>query len=359
VPKIDVRKGMPSRQLDRAAFEERFLSRFKDMAFSPLRTELAAIAAAAWEAYAASRKAPIARKAGPGFADPDYEIALDWLQARDAVARAQAAHDDRASPSRILLINGSSRTEHTCPGEMSKSWRLLELARQVLESEGGFAVDVLDLSRCTSEFGRNIHPCKSCASTAMPLCHWPCSCYPNYSLGQVHDWMNDIYPLWVAAHGIMIITPVNWYQAPGPLKAMMDRLVCADGGNPDPSSTHGKHADEAKLLELSGWPYPRHLSGRLFAAVVHGDTAGAETLRRILVDWAVDLHLIPAGPRAALERYIGYFKPYATSHEALDSDHDFQTETRNAALTLCEAVRAQRAGTLVEAGQQLRDPRPK
>ena len=50
----------------------------------------------------------------------------------------------------------------------------------------------------------------------MALCHWPCSCYPNYSLGQVQDWMNEIYPIWVAAHGIMIITPVNWYQAPGP-----------------------------------------------------------------------------------------------------------------------------------------------
>jgi len=359
MPKVDVRKGMPPRRLDRAGFEERFLSRFKDPAFAPLRGELAAIAAAAWEAYAASRKAPITRKAGPGFADPDYEIALDWLAARDAIARAQAAHDDRAAPSRILLINGSSRTEHTCPGEMSKSWRLLELAQQVIASEGSFAVDVLDLSRCTSEFGRTIHPCKSCASTAMPLCHWPCSCYPNYALGQVDDWMNDIYPLWVAAHGIMIVTPVNWYQAPGPLKAMMDRLVCADGGNPDPSSTHGKHADEAKTLELSGWPYPRHLAGRLLAAVVHGDTVGAETLRRILIDWANDMHLIPAGPRAALDGYIGYFEPDATSHEALDRDHDFQAETRNAALTLCEAVTAQRVGRLAAAGQQLRDPRPK
>ena len=30
--------------------------------------------------------------------------------------------------------------------------------------------------------------------------------------------MNEIYPRWVAAHGIMIVTPVNWYQAPTPLK---------------------------------------------------------------------------------------------------------------------------------------------
>jgi multimeric flavodoxin WrbA len=356
---VEVRKGMPPRKLDRASFEERFLSRFKDSAFAPLRAELLAVAAAAWDAYAAGRKAPLTRKAGPGFADPDYEIALDWLHAHDAIAKAQATHDDPSDPSRILLINGSSRTEHTCPGEMSKSWRLVELARQVFESTGGFAVDVLDLSRTTSEFGRTIHPCKSCVSTSMPLCHWPCSCYPNYSLGQVHDWMNEIYPLWVAAHGVMMVAPVNWYQAPGPLKAMMDRLVCADGGNPDPTSTHGKRAEEAKILELSGWPYPRHLAGRLFSAVVHGDTVGAETLRRILMDWAADMHLIPAGPRAEVDGYIGYFEPYATSHQALDKDSDFQAETRNAALALVEAVAAQRAGKLVAAGEKLPEPRPK
>jgi multimeric flavodoxin WrbA len=34
-------------------------------------------------------------------------------------------------------------------------------------------------------------------------------------LGQVHDWMNEIYPLWVTALAIMIVTPVNWYRAPG------------------------------------------------------------------------------------------------------------------------------------------------
>jgi hypothetical protein len=53
------------------------------------------------------------------------------------------------------------------------------------------------------------------------------------------------------------------------------------------------------------------------------------------------------------------FEPYATSHEALDKDEDFQAETRNAALTLCEAVTAQREGRLVAAGQRLPEPRPK
>src|SRR5206468_4353152 len=137
-------------------------------------------------------------------------------------------------PSRILLVNGSPRTEHTCPGEMSKTWRLVELARETVAC-GEVDIDVLDLSRTTSEYGKTIHPCKSCVSTSMALCHWPCSCYPNYALDQTNDWMNEIYPLWVAAHGIMIVTPVNWYHAPTGLKAMIDRLVCADGGNPDPS----------------------------------------------------------------------------------------------------------------------------
>ena len=62
----------------------------------------------------------------------------------------------------------------------------------------------------------------------------------------------------------------------------MDRLVCADGGNPDPTSTHGKKAAEGEALELKGWPYPRHLAGRYFGIVVHGDSVGAETLRRSL-----------------------------------------------------------------------------
>jgi len=269
---IDIRKEMPPVKLPRDEFEKRYRSRFTDPAFAPLKDQLDAIVAAAWDAYSHSRKAPVTRRAGQGFADPTYEIAVDWLNAREAILQAQRAHDEGSRPSSILLINGSPRSEHTCPGETSKTWRLLNIAKTVFE-EMDLAVNVLDLSRQTSEFGKEIHPCKSCVATAMPLCHWPCSCYPNYSLGQTEDWMNEIYPLWVAAHGIMIITPVHWYHAPTTLKAMMDRLVCADGGNADPSSTHGKTVAEAKALELEGWPYPRHLAGRHFGVVVHGDAS--------------------------------------------------------------------------------------
>jgi multimeric flavodoxin WrbA len=354
----DIRKGMPPVKLSREEFEKRYRARFVDPAFEPLRRELDAIVAAAWDAYSHSRKAPVTRKAGPGFADPDYDISVDWLAARDAIVDAQRRHDDASEPPHILIINGSSRSEHTCPGEMSKTWRLVKLAEPVF-SEMGFAVDILDLSRLTSEFGKQIHPCKSCVSTSMPLCHWPCSCYPNYSLSQTDDWMNEIYPLWVAAHGVMIVTPVNWYHAPTALKAMMDRLVCADGGNPDPSSTHGKKAGKAKALELKGWPYPRHLAGRYFGIVAHGDSVGAETLRRSLADWLTDMSLISAGGMAEADGYVGYMEPYATAHQALDEDKAFQEEVLNVARALGNAVRLSRAGKLENPAKCLIEPKPK
>ena len=87
----------------------------------------------------------------------------------------------------------------------------------------------------------------------MPLCHWPCSCYPNHALGQTNDWMAEIYERWVAAHGVIIVTPVYWYQTPSALKLMIDRLVCADGGNPDPTLDRtARSPREAKALELEG-----------------------------------------------------------------------------------------------------------
>jgi multimeric flavodoxin WrbA len=353
------RKGMPSPRLREAEFKRRFRSQFQDPCFERLQGEMEKLADAAWDGYAHSRKSPHTQKAGPEFADPDYDLALDWVAARQAVKAAQRRHDDANGPLRFLLVNCSSRSEHTCPGEMSKSWRLLEIARAIFDGESGTEVDVLDLSRLASEYGRTIHPCKACFSTASALCHWPCSCYPNYSLGQTHDWMNDIYPMWVAAHGVMIVTPVNWYQVTSPLKLMMDRLVCADGGNPDPTLTHGKDAKRAKELELKGWDYPRHLAGRLFAVVVHGDVEGAENVRRSISDWLRFMHLSPAGTLAEIDRYIGYFEPYATSHDALDKDAAIQEEVRNAARTLLEGVKAQRADRLIDAGAGLKEPRQK
>jgi len=71
------------------------------------------------------------------------------------------------------------------------------------------------------------------------------------------------------------------------------------------------------------------------------------------------MDLCPAGPTAELDRYIGYWKPYATSHEELDADTAIQAEVRNCAKALLEAVQADKMGQFVEGGSRLKPPRKK
>jgi hypothetical protein len=108
---------MPDPQLDAQAFQRRFRVQFQDPTFEPLAEDIDRIAAAAWDAYSHHRKSPHTQKAGAGFDDPDYDLAVDWIAAKKAIEEAQRRHEDHDAPHRILLINGSSRSEHTCPGE--------------------------------------------------------------------------------------------------------------------------------------------------------------------------------------------------------------------------------------------------
>lgn len=355
---IEIRKGQTSGRLDRAEFSVRFRATFIDPAFRCEDESIARLEEVAWQAYTNGRKAPFTQKAGPGYVDPDYELSVEWLSTKQRIEEAQRRWSDPSTPSRVLLICGSARNDGTCPGEMSKSFRLLKIVRETLE-QTDIQVDVLDLSLITSEYGRNIHPCKGCVSTAMPLCHWPCSCYPNHSLNQNNDWMAEIYERWTTAHAVIIVTPVYWYQSPSPLKLMIDRMVCANGGNPDPTSTSGKNAGRAKELEMTGWDYPQHLAGRAYGVIVHGDVAGIEGSRRSLSDWLDWMGFIDAGAQARLDRYIGYFEPYATSHDVLDKDTAVQVETRNVALAVAKAVVELRAGRLHAVQAKLPRPRPK
>ncbi|HEY4066826.1 MAG TPA: flavodoxin family protein [Burkholderiaceae bacterium] len=353
-----IRKGQAPAQLSRDEFGARFRARFYDPAFQTERDAIARLEEIAWGAFSDERKSPVTRAAGRGFADPTYEVSVQWLDTRQRLKAAQRRFASAATPSRILLICGSARNDGTCPGEISKTWRLTEIAREVVQAQG-IEADVLDLSLLSSEYGRVIHPCKGCVSTAMPLCHWPCSCYPNHSLGQAEDWMAEIYEHWVGAHGVMILAPTYWYQSPAVLKLMIDRMVCADGGNPDPSSTHGKTVAQAKQIEEQGWDYPKHLAGRAYGVVVHGDVAGVESQRRALSDWLDWMGLIDAGSASKLDRYIGYYEPYFDSHDTLDRDQAVQDEVRNVARALANAVKELRAGRLSQPDRGVQPPRPK
>lgn len=368
---VDIRTGEAGSKLSREQFSQRFLATFADPDFQPEAEALARIEQIAWHNYQEGRKAPVTQKAGDQFADPDYDLSVEWLATREKLLAAELTNKDTTLPTRVLVITGSSRNDGSCPGEISKSYRMQKLCKEVIEGdvandavgniaeEGKAVIDYLDLSLVTSTYNLHIHPCKGCASTAMPLCHWPCSCYPNHSLNQVGDWMAEIYERWTLAHAVIIITPVYWYQSPGPLKQMIDRLVCADGGNADPTSTHGKSAEKAKQLELAGWSYPKHLAGRTYGLVVHGDVAGIEGVRRSLSDWLDWMGLKSAGPTARLDRFIGYYQSYAESHKVMDADSALQEEVRNVARAVLKATRLQRQGNLPSGDDGLQRPRPK
>ncbi len=345
--------------LTKEQFRERFFAKFYDPVFEEVRPELEKVFEKAWDGYIVYRKSPRKKPAGPDYADPAFELPIEWLETRAKIDAAERRQKDRNSPSRILIVNGSTRSEHTCPGEISKTRRLAQHAQKTIESLPGHEVDFLDISTLADEPWKVIHPCKACVSTSQALCHWPCSCYPNHALGQTNDWMQEIYPRWVAAHGVFILCPVHWYQAPASLKLMIDRLVCADGGNPDPTTTRGKDPALAKELELKGWPYPKHLAGRAFAIVAHADAAGPENLRRMLADWLTDIGMIQAGPQAALDTWIGWYRPYATSHEDLDADEDTFVQVGQAALSLANMVRQIRSGAYHAPNAGLHSPREK
>ncbi|RYZ58687.1 MAG: flavodoxin family protein [Proteobacteria bacterium] len=356
----DVRRSGKEIKLSQEEFYERFNQRYEDPAYDKMRPQIQELAAIAYKAYHEGRKAPKTVKAGLGFEDPDYDLNVEWVKASQAIKQADLRRKSAKRP-RVLIINGSDRNDQTCPGEISKSSRLIALAKDEMEksSSGEIDIDVLELNTMTSEYGKTIYPCKGCVSTAMPLCHWPCSCYPHNSLGQVNDWMNEIYPRWVEADGIMIVTPVYWRQAPSTLKLMIDRMVCADGGNEDPTSTQGKTPELAKKLEIKGWDYPRHLKGRVYSIVVHGDTEGIDDLKTMLSSWLDAMELIPAGTMPTLARFIGYYEDYATSHRALDKDEAIQKEVRNSAKALYKTLVELREGGLKSDQQDLDDPRPK
>src|SRR4051812_44783239 len=104
---VEVRRGMPSSQLTKEEFAGRVRGRFYDPAFDGLGPEIEKIIDAAWDGYQQNRKSPRARAAGPEFADPTFELSIEWLNTRDEIRKAERAHKDAASPARVLIVNGA------------------------------------------------------------------------------------------------------------------------------------------------------------------------------------------------------------------------------------------------------------
>src|SRR5258706_787878 len=129
-------KGDQNCTIDGAAFRERFYQKFHDPMYDDVATELEKVFEVTWQNYMGYRKSPRTQKAGTEFHEPDSLLPMEWLETRRAIHEAQRRQSDPASPSRILIINGSARSDQTCPGGGSKTDRLAKNAR---ETRGGGA----------------------------------------------------------------------------------------------------------------------------------------------------------------------------------------------------------------------------
>ena len=69
------------------------------------------------------------------------------------------------------------------------------------------------------------------------------------------------------------------------------------------------------------------------------------------------MDLVESGNAGTLDRHIGYYEPYATSHQALDRDEAVQEEVRNVARSLVNTVRLMREGRRERPDERLRSPR--
>lgn len=99
-----VRKGQAPDTLSREVFRVRFENSFFDPAFESERDAIARLEAIAWDAYVQGRKAPRTAKAGPGFADPDYDLSVEWREARDRLHAAEIQQKAASTKARVLVI---------------------------------------------------------------------------------------------------------------------------------------------------------------------------------------------------------------------------------------------------------------
>lgn len=116
-------------KLSKEEFLQRYQQLFSDPWFEPHQEQINVFSEIAWKANQEGRKAPRTQKAGPGYDDPSYDLSLEWVKTKKQMDEAQKIHDDQKAKRQILLIHASHRNDHTCPGEISKSSRLFDIAR--------------------------------------------------------------------------------------------------------------------------------------------------------------------------------------------------------------------------------------
>jgi multimeric flavodoxin WrbA len=207
-------------------------------------------------------------------------------------------------PFRVFIVSGSDRRQYNCPGVDSKSRALMLRMAERLPQD--WEIDYEDLGNVYAR--ARIQSCNACVSTSMALCIFPCNCYEKNSRAEPDlMWDLDVYARLDLADAWAIIGPINWYAPTSNLKAMFDRLVCMNGGNPREDLIEHKDAELAKKLEHSKeWEElsVNHLEGRTAGFFCYGDGGGDE---------------LDEDGRPRLLRHKAYFDPDA---EPFEDDRD-------------------------------------
>ncbi len=103
-----------------------------------------------------------------------------------------------------LLIVSSSPREY---GNVRIVAKIVERFAKEVEGIEAIHIDVYDY---------DIKPCLGCVSDDVMLCRYPCV---------IEDDMRKLYEYIINSDGIIFITPIYWYNVPGPLKNFIDRLT--------------------------------------------------------------------------------------------------------------------------------------
>jgi multimeric flavodoxin WrbA len=176
----------------------------------------------------------------------------------------------------IIIFQGSPRKKNSCSNQESKSEKV---ANYLYEKWLPFSnIEIIDLS-----VGKVIiQPCKGCISTSNGMhCHWACSCFKKGST-KSPDLMYeaDIYNKLEKCDGFLVITPIHWYSVSTQVKAMFDRLVCANQTITKEQAIEIFGKENIKNSEITGNAelsgeykhlLKNHLEGKFAAFYAHGD----------------------------------------------------------------------------------------
>ena len=332
----DVRKGQAPGHLPRTEFGVRFRNSFVDPAFD---AEDDAHRPPRGDRLGGLQRRPqgAAARARPGPATPTPTTTSRSTGSRPSERleqRRSGAGPIRRRRSRVLVICGSPRNDGTCPGEISKTFRLARLVRE--DARAGAA------SRSTCSTSACSPPSTAATSIrARAACRPRCrsatgraAAIRTMRSNQTNDWMAEIYERWIAAHGVVIVTPVA--LVPDAERAEADDRPAGLRRRRQPRSDLDRTArspTKAKAIELDGLGLseaPRRPRLRRWSCTATSPASKARGARsRDWLDW---MGLIDAGDQAPARPLssatTSRTRPATTT---LDRDTAVQEEVRNVA----------------------------